>query len=99
MTPLYAKVSVKRVLMSLVCGVPQSSRVSVTSGAVCAMAGRLARVAPAHSASAISLRFVAVDVAAMDQEAGGLVDGDQVIVAIEDGQHAQLRRNDGTYFR
>jgi len=33
-------------------------------------------------------RFVAVEVAAMDQQAGGLVYGDEVIVAIEDIQHA-----------
>jgi hypothetical protein len=33
-------------------------------------------------------RFVAVEVAAMDQQAGGLVYGDEVIVAVEDIQHA-----------
>jgi hypothetical protein len=33
-------------------------------------------------------RFVAVDVAAMDQQAGGLVDGDEEVVAVEDVEHA-----------
>jgi hypothetical protein len=33
-------------------------------------------------------RFVAVDVAAMDQQAGRLVDGDQAVVAVEDVEHA-----------
>jgi hypothetical protein len=30
---------------------------------------------------------VAVDVAAMDQQAGGLVDGDEAVVAVEDVEH------------
>jgi hypothetical protein len=33
-------------------------------------------------------RFVAVDVAAMDQQAGRLVDGDEAVVAVEDVKHA-----------
>ena len=32
-------------------------------------------------------RFVAVDVAAMDQQAGGFVDGDEAVVAVEDVEH------------
>ena len=35
-------------------------------------------------------RFVAVDVAAMDEQAGRLVDGDQVFVAVQDGQHGAV---------